>query len=116
MIFPQGITVLISDSLNMASVKKTDDGREYIEISFDSSESGLTDTVSCRIVPSSFFILGLFMPCILSLILTIILVVVIYLVRKRRKIKKGMIFDGRNEEDDDYINQNYYVPPPPKSR
>jgi len=116
MIFPQGISVSVSDSLNMATVGKTDDGREYIEISFDASESGLTDTVSCKIIPSTFFILGLFMPCILSLIITIILVVVIYIVRKRRKIKKGMIFNGGNEEDDDYQNQNYYVPPPPKSR
>ena len=116
MIFPQGISILISDSLNTATVGKTDDGREYIEISFDSSESGLSDTISCKIIPSTFFIFGLFMPCILSLIITIILVLVIYLVRKKRKIKKGMIFDGENEDFDDYKNQNYYVPPPPKSR
>ena len=116
MIFPHGITVVISDSLGKAAVKETDDGREYIEIAFDTSESGLTDTVSCRIIPSALFIVGLFIPCILSLIVTIILVIVIYLVRKRRKIKKGMIFGGGTEEFNGYKNQDYYVPPPPSSK
>jgi len=116
MIFPHGITVMVNDTLEKAVVKKTDDGKDYIEITFGTSEFGLTDTVSCKITPSALFIMGLFMPCMISLIITIILVVVIYIIRGKRRRKKGMIADEGSRGFDGYNGQDYYVPPPPSSK
>ena len=116
MIFPHGTTVVVNDALEKAVVKKTDDGRECIEITFSTSEFGLIDTVSCKITPSALFIVGLFIPCIISLIITIILVVIIYLIRRKRKRKRGMITDENGREFDGYNGQEYYVPPPPSSK
>jgi len=113
MILPPGIAVFVNDSLNRADVKETSDGRQYIEIEFDPSESGVVDTVKLKFVPSLFFILGVFMPCIVSLIITIILIVVIYLIRKKRK---GVAVVKENEVLEDYEEQDYYVPPPPSSK
>ena len=114
MIFPHGTTVVMKDTLEKAKVKKTDNGREYIEITFGPSEFGLMDTVSCKIIPSALFIVGLFMPCIISLIITAILVVVIYIIRGKRK--RGMINDEEGKGFDGYKDQEYYVPPPPSSK
>ncbi|MCK5031718.1 MAG: hypothetical protein KAR64_09645, partial [Thermoplasmatales archaeon] len=116
MIFPHGTTVVVNDTLEKAVVKKTDDGREYIVITFGTSEFGLMDTVSCKIIPSALFIVGLFMPCIISLIITIILVVVIYIIRRKRKRKRGLITDEDGRSFDGYNGQEYYVPPPPSSK
>ena len=116
MIFPHGTTVVVNDTLEKAVVKKTDDGRDCIEITFGASEFGLIDTVSCKIIPSALFIVGLFMPCIISLIITIILVVIIYIIKKKRKRKKGMITDRDSRDFDGYNGQDYYVPPPPSSK
>ena len=113
-IFPQGTNIKIKDTLNKAVIGKTEDGRYYFEISFNISESGLTDVVSCTIIPSIFFIIGLFMPCIVSLILTIILVIVIYIIRKR---KTGRVITVKEDSKSDKSieEQDYYVPPPPPS-
>ncbi|GAF93301.1 unnamed protein product, partial [marine sediment metagenome] len=106
-IFPQGTNIKIKDTLNKAVIGKTEDGRYYFEISFNISESGLTDVVSCTIIPSIFFIIGLFMPCIVSLILTIILVIVIYIIRKR---KTGRVITVKEESKSDKSieEQDYY--------
>jgi len=118
MIFPHGISsVEVSDSLGRAEVDKTDDGRYYVEISFNASESGLVDDVSCKITPSALFIVGIFMPCIVSLIITIILIIVIYIIRKKRKGGKKMAVEEKSFDDDyGYEDQDYYVPPPPSSK
>ena len=116
MIFPHGLSIGASDPLNKADVKKTKDGRYYIEITFSASEPHITDVVvSCKMVPTALFIIGVFMPCIISLIITIILVLVIYFIRKKRKGRK--IETTLKEEDiDDYEDEDYYVPPPPGSK
>jgi len=118
MIFPHGISsVEVSDSLGRAVVDKTDDGRYYVEISFNASESGLVDDVSCKITPSALFIVGIFMPCIVSFIITIILIIVIYIIRKKRKGGKKMAVEEKSFDDDyGYEDQDYYVPPPPSSK
>jgi len=113
-VFPQGTIIKIKDTLNKVEIDKTKDGRYYFEISFNTSESGLTDVVSCTITPSLLFIIGLFMPCIVSLILTIILVIVIYLIRKRKTGRVITVKEGRKTEDS-IEEQEYYVPPPPPS-
>jgi len=116
MIFPHGTTVVVNDILEKAVVKKTDDGREYIEITFVTSEFGLMDTVSCKIIPSALFIVGLFTPCIISLMITIILIVVIYIIKGKRKRKRGMITDEDGRVTTGYNGQDFYVPPPPPSK
>lgn len=115
MIFPHGTNVSFNDSLDRAVLKETDDGRKYIEISFNASEAGLTDEISCKIVPSSLFIVGIFMPCIVSLIITIILIIVIYIIRKKRKGRKEIVIERESEGFGGYEDQDYYVPPPPPS-
>jgi hypothetical protein len=115
-IFPIGTSVEFSDSLGNAILKKNSEGRNYIEIRFDASESGLTNIVTYKIIPSILFILGLFIPCILSLIITLILVIVIYIVRKRRKRKKESIIEESKEDREGYNNEDYYIPPPPSKR
>lgn len=116
MIFPHGTNVSFNDSLDRAVLKETDDGRKYIEISFNASEAGLTDEISCKIVPSALFIVGIFMPCIVSLIITIILIIVIYIIRKKRKGRKEIIIERESEGFEGYEDQDYYVPPPPSSK
>ncbi|MEA3458966.1 MAG: hypothetical protein U9R21_09870 [Candidatus Thermoplasmatota archaeon] len=109
-IFPHGTTIEVNDSLNKATINKTEDGRYYLELSFSASESGLTDVVSCKIVPSMLFIVGLFMPCIVSLIITIILVMVIYTIRRKRR--GGGKTTVKDEKVPNSIEeQEYYVPP-----
>lgn len=110
-LFPQGTSVEVNDSLDRAVVKVTDDGREYIEIKFDASESSLTDVVKCKIIPSVLFVLGVFIPCILSFIITIILVIIFYVIRKKRKRGKVVVVD-----EERYEGEDYYVPPPPSSK
>ena len=109
-IFPHGTTIEADDSLNKATIGKTEDGRYYLELSFNASESSLTDAISCKIVPSMLFIVGLFMPCIVSLIITIILVMVIYTIRGKRK-GGGRITVKDKKAPNSIEEQDYYVPP-----
>ena len=112
--FPEGMSLEVSDPLNKATVHTTRNGRKYIEIHFDESEHDLTDVVSCKITPSILFTIGIFMPCLVSLIITIILVVTIFVLRRKRKIKKTK--PAEDEELTGYEEEDYYVPPPPESK
>jgi len=115
-IFPNGISIEIDDPLNRSVKKELSDGRQYFEISFSQSESNLTSAVSCKLTPSIFFIIGIFVPCIVGLVITIILIVVILLIRKKRK-QKGPRRPKVEEEDIvSYEGEDYYVPPPPNSK
>jgi len=120
-IFPQGISLDASDSLNKASVRKLGDGRFCLEVTFSASEANLTAEVTCKMIPSALFILGMFTPCIISLIITIILIIVIILVRKKRKrgkFKEPKTIEGEEETEDStsYETEDYYIPPPPDSK
>jgi hypothetical protein len=112
-IFPHGTAVGISNS-DRTFKGKMNDGREYIEVSFNSAETILSENISYKIYPSIFFILGIFMPCIVSFIITIILVIVIYLLRNKRKRRRKFVVDEK-ETDEAYQEQDYYVPPAPPS-
>ena len=112
--FPKGISVNARDTLNKSMIKgKTNDGREYVELSFDSGEDVETDIVLCEIGVSPVYILGLFLPCILSLVLVVILIIIVYLIRKKRKGRKIIQEDM---ESTGYEDQDYYVPPPPSTK
>jgi hypothetical protein len=125
MLFPRGTTVDASDSLNKLVPGKTSDGREYIEISFSASESGLTDNVRFKIVPSPLFALSIFLPCIVCLIIAVVLIIAILIIRKKRKgfggkrsrpKKTKESKEDEEEESGGYEEQEYYVPPPPSSK
>ena len=119
-IFPRGITVNASDSVgNSLITGKTNDGRDYVELSFDAESSTQSTVLTCVLNVSPVYVLGLFLPCILVFILLIVLIVIIYLIRKKRgglRRGKGKLFEPEDNEPSDYSRQDYYVPPPPPSK
>jgi hypothetical protein len=117
MIFPNGVDLECSDLSGKSVIKKLEDGRKYIEIYFSPLESELTVDVSCKIIPSLLFIIGVFMPCIISFFITIILIIMILLIRKKRKGRKVTpALTAYEEKDTGYEGEDYYIPPPPGSK
>ncbi len=113
--FPKGISVTATDTLNKSILKgKTTDGREYIEVFFASDEEAEIDTIACVLVASSLYMLGQFLPCIISLALVVILIIVVYILKRKRRGRKLVI----QEEVDasGYEGEDFYVPPPPSSK
>lgn len=113
-LFPKGISINVKDSQNKSMLKgKTLDGNEYIELSFKSNEATEFDLVLAEISVSPVYTLGLFLPCIISLVLLIILMVLFYIIRKK---KKGGKIIKEDADPSEYEGQDYYVPPPPRSK
>ena len=114
-IFPNSITIDVNDPLNRSVKKELDDGRQYFEITFSQSESNLTCEVTCKMRPSILFIIGVFTPCIVGLVITIILIALILIMRKKRKRKRA---EPKVVEEDlsGYEGEDYYIPPPPNSK
>ena len=113
--FPKGISVTATDTLNKSILKgKTTDGREYIEVFFASDEEAEIDTITCVLVASSLYMLGQFLPCIISLVLVVILIIIVYIFKRKRRGRKLVI----QEEVDasGYEGEDFYVPPPPSSK
>jgi hypothetical protein len=117
---PQGITVNASDSEGKPLITgKTNDGRDYVELSFDANSSTQSTVLTCFLNVSPVYVLTLFLPCILIFILLVVLVVIIYLIRKKRgglRRGKGKLFEPEDNEPSDYGGQDYYVPPPPPKK
>ncbi len=113
--FPKGVEVSLNDSLNKAEIKETKDDREYIEISFSPNEYNLTSDISYKIKLSPLFLIGLFIPCIISSIIVLILIIVIFVLRRKRKHKKTTTVRDK-EERGGYEDEEYYVPHPPGSK
>lgn len=127
-IFPKGISVFPQDTQGKSLVHgNTSDGREYVELLFDPSESNVSTILTCALVPSPFFIIAIFLPCLFVFLLIIILIVAIYLVRKKRREqgggsrgggrKKKLLHEEEEEEPPEgFAGQDYYVPPPPSHK
>lgn len=115
MIFPAGISVVANDSLNRVQTKMVN-GKTMMTISFNNSEGNLIDVVSIELHPTAFYILGLFVPCIVSVIITIILFIVVYVIRKKRNQIRGSRPPQNPSEEEPYQDQEYYVPPPPSNK
>ncbi len=117
-VFPNGLDVKAKDSLNKLSVYKKADGRQYIEINFNETEGNLSTLVNCELIGSGVFIVGVFMPCIISFLVAIILIVIICLVRKKRREGGGRFLNKISKKEDtiDYEDEDYYVPPPPEGK
>lgn len=118
-IFPRGIAVNASESAGKPLITgKTNDGRDYVELSYDTESITQSTVLTCTLNVSPIYILGLFLPCVLVLILLIVLIVIIYLIRKKRggfRRGKRKIFEPEDNEPSDYSGENYYVPLPPSS-
>jgi hypothetical protein len=118
-IFPRGITVNASESAGKPVISgKTNDGRDYVELSFDAGSAAQSTVLTCALNVSPVYVLGLFLPCILVFILLVVLVVIILLIRKKRgglRRGKRKLFEPEDNEPSDYNGQEYYVPPPPSS-
>jgi hypothetical protein len=116
-IFPSGILIEISDPLNKAEFGELNDGRNYLQIKFSASESDQIVDVSCKMIPTALFIIGIFTPCIISLFITLVLIIVIFIIRKKRRIKRGEVhFPVEEEDTTGYEEEDFYVPPPPGSK
>lgn len=119
MIFPKGISINVND-LFEKTIVKTQDGRNYFEISFLSSESNITNEISCKLYPSVLYLIGIFMPCIISFVVTILLIIVIFIIHRKRKAsgkrpkKEKKVIN--KEDQTGYEDEEFYVPPPPKSK
>lgn len=120
-IFPRGVLVNANESSGKSLIKgTTNDGRDYIELSFDAGSTTLSADVTCVLNVSPVYVLGLFLPCILVFLLLIVLVVVLYLLRKKkgglRRVRgRRDIVAPEDNEPSEYGEQDYYVPPPPPS-
>ena len=112
-IFPKGIIINIKDPSNSAEIKKTKDNRNYLLVKFSSDQSNLSNVVSCKMIPSAFFIIGIFSPCIISFIITLVLIIIIIIIRRKRRLR----CPSKHKDDNavDYEGEEYYIPPaPPK--
>ncbi len=117
-IFPNGVSVDARDEYDRAIVKTAEDGRQYIEVSFTPEDDDLSFNVSCSVVPSALFLIGLFTPCLLSFFITVLLLIVLILFRKKRR--RGRKVKQREPEYEEvntgYEERDYYIPPPPGSK
>ncbi len=118
MVFPNGIDIDVDDTLDKIVKTQNKNRQTILEISFSPEEYNLSSVASVKMNPTPLFLIGLFMPCIISFIIVLILVIVIFIIRKKRKFKKpsGFFKDNEPREDSSYDEQDYYVPPPPGSK
>ncbi len=116
MIFPHGILIEISDQLGKAEFGELEDGRNYLQIKFSASESNQIVEVSYKMIPSALFIIGIFIPCIISLFITLILIIVIFIIRRKRRSKKEEVHYPEEKDTRGYEDEDFYVPPPPSSK
>jgi hypothetical protein len=118
-IFPQGITINASDTLGKSIITgKTNDGRDYVELSFDPESASKSTVLTCVLNVSPVYVVWIFLPCILVFILLVVLVVIIILIRKKRgglRRGKRKLFEPEDNEPSEYGSEEYYVPPPPPS-
>jgi len=115
-IFPQGLKIKLNNESERVLLNISENGEYYIEVSFNKNDSSLNELVSLVITPSFIYILGLFMPCIISLIITLILAFLIFIIKRKRKIKKGIFIQDNKENHNVHEEREYYIPPPPSSK
>ena len=117
-VFPSGIDINVDDTLDKVNVKENKNKQDVLEVSFTKEEYNLSTVASVKMTPSTLFLIGVFMPCIISFFIVLILIAVILMFRRRRKYKKpsGFYKEEQMEDSSGYEEENYYVPPPPGSK
>jgi len=113
MVFPKGIRIDISDTFDRAEMIHYSDGRMGFSISFNETDDDHMDSVLITMHPSGLYLLAMFVPCIISIFITMILLVLIYIIRKKRK---GIRKANKEIPPQEYDQEDYYVPPPPSKR
>ena len=112
-IFPEGVTVDAYDKYNKTTVKETSDNRYCLEISFSPSEADLIINTTCILKPSMLFIIGVLMPCFITILIGLILLIMLVMIRrKKRRIKPAK----KEEIPSDTGEEEYYYIPPPQNR
>lgn len=129
-VFPKGITAAASDTQGkQITYGKTIDGANYIELTLDEKGTPEIDALLFTMTAEPLYILGLFLPCILTLFLVIILIIVVYFIRRkrgpilvrgekkpRRRKSRRTEKSEEGDEEEGFEGQDFYVPPPPGSR
>jgi hypothetical protein len=114
--FPKGIKIELLNQTDRIILNKSENDEYFVEISFNKNESVLSEMVSFNLKPSFVFLISLFIPCIISLIIAIILLLIVFLLRGKRKKNKGVLSESSKQINDDYKDKEYYIPPPPSTK
>ncbi|MEM0492617.1 MAG: hypothetical protein QXS02_01465 [Candidatus Thermoplasmatota archaeon] len=129
-IYPLGIKITVEDTEQKNIITgETENGEQYIQLSFKPKECLEGDRITCRLEASTIFLLGTFLPCIISIILFIILIIVLILLSRRRggllrSLKRGRVKKAKErktvkmeeEPESEEEPPEYYIPPPPTRR
>jgi hypothetical protein len=116
-IFPNGIKISLSNDNERIYVNETNEGKQYIEITFSPEEANAEVDVTITIEPNIFFVIALLTPCIIAIIIALIFITVIIIFRKKRKKRKKPARSPEPAKDTaEYEDENYYIPPPPGSK
>ena len=118
MTFPKGISINVISTSQPIIQQITDEGQMRISVELEATDMGKVANVVLTMEPTILYIIGLFVPCIISIFITILLFLVVYVIRKKRNMvrqnKQRPPFSDHNEG---YEHEDYYVPPkPPSSR
>ncbi|MBS3748986.1 MAG: hypothetical protein KGY67_04730 [Candidatus Thermoplasmatota archaeon] len=117
MTFPKGVSVSVLSSSQEVKMLTDSDGRDLLSVRLNASENGKVASVLLLMKPSLLYIIGLFIPCIISVIITFILFIVVYIIRKKRNTFRQNYHHGSaGDEPEEYENEAYYVPPKPPSK
>jgi large-conductance mechanosensitive channel len=118
MTFPKGVSINILSSSQQVIEKTVEDGESLLSVTLNASETGKVATVLLSMEPSLVYVIGLFVPCIISVVITLILFIVVYVIRKKRNVfRQNEHRQPSNNENEGYENEEYYIPPkPPSSR
>ena len=118
MTFPKGVSINVLSSSQQVIEKTVEDGESLLSVTLNASETGKVATVLLSMEPSLVYVIGLFVPCIISVVITLILFIVVYVIRKKRNVfRQNEHRQPSNNENEGYENEEYYIPPkPPSSR
>jgi hypothetical protein len=114
-IFPKGIKIDVINQTNRVILNKSANNEFILEISFNANESDLTESITLKFQPSFIFIINLFIPCIISLLIAFILLIILYFLRKRKKLNKAFFSKDKEINNESYEDKEYYIPPPPST-
>ena len=117
MTFPKGVSVSVLSSSQEVKTVTDSEGRNVLSVRLNASEDGKVASVLLIMEPSLLYIVGLFIPCIISVIITFILFIVVYIIRKKRNMFRQNHHPRSSDvESEEYENEEYYVPPKPPSK
>lgn len=125
MVFPEGLSVKINDTLKRAAIQENLDGKLCLLVTFNASEGDVIDIVSISMQPSILYIIGLFLPCFITFFIIIFLLIIVYVIRNRKiqssdyknkKLKNNTKGKKREEPEDDDEDVEYTPPKPPPRR